>query len=537
MILLKKSPIFILLFTLIHLVNPDAMAIANSNSNEDLNKWRLLYEENFSEDLNIDEKEWIRDDFSNDSPWTVDGELDDNGKFFHIKGGLDFVNHLNSFWLMRKSEAFGEEDWLTVELAARDYEKTGEPKNPVSFKNVILDSGDTAVKLDEVNFDGGGLIRSTDPLPPEYRIEYKLKGIEFGGMRDGSFEYDGKQNGYNKGNGKTNFPWKASGDFNGPSNPSNPNFADVTGENGFYFLSIVDYHNPAPHNNVFIHMHRKVNMDAYNVNGLWSDDYKICNPDSGELYDYNDDAKSTRNGINALFMNGNKFKEHDMPYNEFLIETDCGSYEGDIVSVAEIQPDLMPDEDYTFAIERSKTGYLMEVTGNFLHVGEKTLRFERDFVEDGEPIFHYNNRPDQYDGSFDEIWDDGEYKIDNTWPEGSAYPDYFIIGDPHLTHYEGEATITDIKLYVPETIDVDYLRTLVWQMYDIDEIESQKVKEQLDKHLIDVEHFETNNNDEKVTNHLEDFKLLLSQMKQQNLISLKAYEKLNGNVSNLINQY
>src|SRR5699024_1205439 len=256
---------------------------------------------------------WVRDDYSEDSPWTVDGELDDNGKFFHIKGGNDFIDHLDSFWLMRKSETFGEDNWLTAELATRDYDKNGQPQNAVSFSNVTLENGEKAAKLDESNFDGGGLIRSSEPLPQEYRIEYKLKTIDFGGMRNGSFDYDGKinvyekgegktnfpwkascefsdpsnpsnpnyddfyaDNGFEKGEGKTNFPWKASGDFSGPSNPSNPNFDDVTAENGFYFLSIVDYHNPAPHNNVFIHTHRKVNMDAYNVNGQWSDDYSIC---------------------------------------------------------------------------------------------------------------------------------------------------------------------------------------------------------------------------------------------------------------------
>lgn len=533
----KKLITFVCVISFLSFSNIDSISASSSEVNVKEDKWKLRYYEDFSEDLHIDEEKWIRDDYSEDSPWTVDGELDDNGEFFHIKGGKDFINHLDSFWLMRKSETFGENDWLTAELATRNYDKSGQPKNPVSFDNVTLKNGEKAAKLDESNFDGGGLIRSSEPLPPEYRIEYKLKTIEFGGMRNGSFDYGGKTNGYEKGEGKTNFPWKASGDFSGPSDPSNSNFSNVTGENGFYFLSIVDYHNPAPHNNVFIHTHRKVNMDAYNVNGLWSDDYSICNPESEELYNYNDDEKSTRNGINALFMNGDKFKDHDMPYNEFLIETDCGSYEGDIVSVAEIQPELMPDEYYTFAIERDKTGYTMEVTGNFLHAGHKTLRFHRDFIEDDQPIFHYNNRPDQYDGAFDQEWDDGEYQIDNTWPEESAYPDYFIIGDPHLTHYEGSATISDIKLYVPESIDIDYMRTRVWQLLDSEDLKSKKVKDKLDRHLTAVEHYEKEDNHKKVMKHMEGFKALLKYQQDENEITSKAYKELENDVDSLLENH
>lgn len=536
-LLKKKTITLICMISLLGFSNIDSISASSSDVNVDEDKWKLKYYEDFSEDLNIDEKKWVRDDYSEDSPWTVDGELDDNGKFFHIKGGNDFIDHLDSFWLMRKSETFGEDNWLTAELATRDYDKNGQPQNAVSFSNVTLENGEKAAKLDESNFDGGGLIRSSEPLPPEYRIEYKLKTIDFGGMRNGSFDYDGKTNGYEKGEGKTNFPWKASGDFSGPSNPSNPNFDDVTAENGFYFLSIVDYHNPAPHNNVFIHTHRKVNMDAYNVNGQWSDDYSICNPDSGELYNYNNDDKSTRNGINALFMNGDEFKEHDMPYNEFLIETDCGSYEGDIVSIAEIQPELMPDEYYTFAIERDKKGYTMEATGNFLHAGYKTFRFHRDFVEDDQPIFHYNNRPDQYDGEFDQLWDDGDYQIENTWPDESAYPDYFIIGDPHLTHYEGSATLSDIKLYVPESIDVDYLKTIVWQMFDSDDLENEKVKDKLDRHLDAVENYEGSGNEDKVIKHMKRFKKLLEYQKNEGQITSKGYAELKNNAELLLENY
>ncbi|WP_182201524.1 FIMAH domain-containing protein [Paraliobacillus salinarum] len=504
------------------------------NENQNVNSyWELKYEEDFSDELDIDNEPWVRDSYEEDSPWRVNGELDDNGDFFHIKGGNNFKRHLDSFWLMRKRSALGENDWLTVELAARDYNKDGHPENPVSFDNFTFENGKTGAKLDEPDYSGGGIIRSTDPLPPEYRIEYKLKTIDFGGMRNGSFEYDGKTNGYNPKGVKTNFPWKASGSFEGVSDPSNPNFSNVKRENGFYFLSIVDYDNPAPHNNIFIHTHRKVNMDAYNVNGLWSDAYSVCNPDNGALYNYNSDL-STRNAINVLFMNGKKYKDHAMPYNEFLIETECGSYEGDIVSAAEIQPELMPEEDYTFAIERNKTGYTMEISGNFLHAGEKTLRYSRDFIENGQPIYHYNNTPEQYDGQFDKIWSDGEYTIEHTWPKGSAYPDYFIIGDPHLTHYEGSATISDIKLYVPEKLDTNYIKTRLWQLYDAGEFANEKVLSKLNVHLNHAHHFETKNEPEKMVKHMKKFRKVLISQKNNDFITIKAFDILNEDANNII---
>lgn len=494
--------------------------------------WNLKYSEDFSTKLTVDLQPWVRDDYEEGNPWYVDGELDNNGNFFKIKGKGNLQRHLDSFWLMRKRVSFGEDGWLSADLATRDYTKTGKISDPVTFTNVELDNGEEAALLNEPSFDGGGLIRSTDPLPPEYRIEYRLKTVDFGGMRNGSFEYDGKVNGIEQGDAVTNFPWKASGSYEGPSDPRNPNFDSASGENGYYFLTIVDYHDPAPYNNVFIHSHRKVGMDAYNVKGLWSDPYRIVNPRTKELYEYNSDM-STRNGINAIFMNGDEFKDHVMPYNEFIMETEAGLFEGEIVSIAEIQPELMPEEDYLFAIEKDKTGYTMEVTGNFLHAGHMTLKYKRDFIQDGKPIAHYNNRPDQYDGQFNHVWDDGEYRINDTWPEGSAYPDYFIIGDPHLTHYEGSATIDDIKLFVPEEIDADYLHTIVWQLNDLDEIDNDVSKTLIDS----LKKLENTDDKEKASILIDSIEQTIEEARLNKQISQKANKELEYNLKSLRKSY
>ena len=58
----------------------------------------------------------------------------------------------------------------------------------------------------------------------------------------------------------------------------------------------------------------------------------------------------------------------------------------------------MPNDFYTFAIERDATGYTLEATGNFARVGQQTLRFYRPFIVNGVPIWHYNNTGNEYDG-------------------------------------------------------------------------------------------------------------------------------------------
>lgn len=426
--------------------------------------WQLVAQEDFSEPLSTDGAPWAVDPHGDDSPWHVD-TFDDDGQYFVNQGGEEFLAQLDSFDLLRKSVSFGEGGWLTAEYAARDYDRDGVPDAPPSLTSTTLADGTPAAFLDEPSHDTGLIIRSTRALPSQYRVEYRLKGLNFGGQRDGEWNYDGLVNGYSTDGCKTNFPWKRRGDFSGEPGPCNPNFNQVRSANGYYFLSIMDYPNPAPRNNVFIHTHRKVGMDLYTVSGSEGRNYSVCNPATGNLY-RQDSAEATGNGINAIFFRGDEFRDPSIAYNEFRMETECGSFDGSgagtsIVSTAEIRPELMPEEDYLFAIERHATGYTMEMSGNFLHVGEATLRYTRDFVQDGEPIWHYNNTAEEYDGSFDQSLEftgpHGEYTIEHTWPAGSAYPDFFILGDPHTNYYEGNATIADIRLYVPETESVDAL--------------------------------------------------------------------------------
>lgn len=413
--------------------------------------WKLAHQETFDQDFALDRAQWEKDPQGPDSKWNVD-EFDDDGDYFRALGGENFPKALAQQDVLRKRVEVGDGGWLTVEAAARDRDKDGVADEPPTIR-----SGDGKGTFDVPAWDGGVILTGTNTLPEEYRVEVELKGFDFGGKRDGSWDYDGKSNGIKKDKCKTNFPWVRSGDYGSqgefPVDPCGEPWGDVTQENGYYLLSIMDYAKPAPHNNLFIHSHRKVGIDTYAVNGDWNKVYRACNPKTGELTDY---RQSEANGINQIFFAGDRYRNVNFAYNEFMMPTNCGMFYGDdpnieIASEASLQPKIMPNETYTIAVERTKTSYTTEISGNFEGAGYMTLRNTRPFVgADGIPINHYNQKPEEYQGEFD-------HRIDFTgphgsfskqmWPKGSAYPDNFLIGIPHINYYEGSASVDNLRVY------------------------------------------------------------------------------------------
>ncbi len=400
--------------------------------------WRLDFEENFEQPIEDKGAPWIKA-----APGKMD-PFDDDGPYFHAIGGTDFAKQLGSFDTYRRTFRFGKDGWLTAELSARDPEKQGKPKNPPSLTNARIDGVSVAL-LSEPDHHGGILIRSTRPLPAEYRIEYSLVAIDFGGSRQGFWNTSEKINGYARAQAKTRHPWPfgSSDEFSKPY----ADWLDARSANGFYFLAIMDYENPFPRNNVFIHSHRKVVIDAFNVNEKAT--FETCNPKDKTFYISQD------NSVNMLFLTPGAPKE-----SQVVAETECGThFSGDkghspVVSAVQLQPELMPEQRYRFAIERDATGYTLEVEGNFRFVGETTYRYHRSFLQDRHPIWHYNQTSEEYDGSYDDSWSYtgpfGKVEMAHSWPKGSAYPDFFIIGDPHTNYYEGSAAITNIRLYSRE---------------------------------------------------------------------------------------
>ncbi|MEU5876325.1 hypothetical protein [Spirillospora sp. NPDC047279] len=420
--------------------------------------WVLVAQEGFDRRLPVDGAAWRRDPLGKDSPWHVD-QFDDDGDAFRAISDPDLTRQLATLDIYRKRVPFGRDGWLTAEVAAVDKDKDGRPDSQPGLSSVKLPDGEKVGLISEPSWDAGVLIRPTRPLPARYRVEVTLRGIDFGGKRDGGFEYDGKYNGYTQEPCKTGFPWTHRGALPGKTRCE---YGDVKNENGFYYMTILDHANPAPHGNPGIHYRRKVIMDGYNSNASWSQDNGICNPKTGEIYSTVD---GNFNGINAIFPRGDMITRTNNFGNEYYYKTACGEYSGegtwgpdgqynDILTSAELQPELLPKAKYTFAVERDTSGYTIEMSGPFRHVGQTTLRFHHKFVEDGRPIWHYNQTPGEYDGRFDQklthTGANGTSTTEHSWPAGSAYPDSFIIGDPHLNYYEGSARIDDIRLYVPK---------------------------------------------------------------------------------------
>jgi hypothetical protein len=443
---------------------PGAVSGATEGAPE--TEWQLKYVEQFGAPIR-DEAPWVLDDYSD----PVDDRHDDNGDRWRIQWGPNFDAALATFDTYRKEITFGRDGWLTASLSARDSggrddDSFSNPEDRPSISNATLQHAGRVGFIDVPKHTGGALIRNTEPLPQYYRIEYDLKTVDFGGERDGSVIYDGKYNGYGTEGCKTFFPWPDRGPAQQPITPDDPCTIDSVRQdspqayNAFHMLGIYDF--PAmPRNLTMVHWHRKLLMDVFSpAPSRTVQGYEVCNSETGEYYPW---VQSNRTTVNALFFNG--------PQGQFqTFVNSCEQYprRGAPKSVAELQRDLMPLHDYKVAVERTETGYTLEVSGNFRHVGEQTYRFHREFVgtdrtggsatnptlQSNVPIFKYNVVPEEYDGSFNNsITVNGAFGSrtwPDQWPAGSAFPDYFVIGDPYTNAGEGNAHVDNIRLYVPK---------------------------------------------------------------------------------------
>jgi hypothetical protein len=294
-------------------------------------------------------------------------------------------------------------------------------------------SANGVARLSSTRHYDGAIVRSTEPLPARYRIEVTVAGIDFGGTRDGKWTHGRKINGYD--GDETADPWFF--------RDKDPTPRPAIGANGLYFLCITDYPRPAPHNNIFIHHHRKVVMDTDNTdNGLesgapsgesWS---KVWNPRTGR------GETDGSHYISMIWLDGTRFG-HDSWGNEFVSYTPGGWQTGAIFA-----DKYLDGARYRFAIERDGERYTMSVTGRFHHGGVTTYRGSRRF-RDPPVIWHYNQTAAEYAADHDELRRIGGTEL-HTWPAGSAYPDYFFFGDPHINFYEGAAEFDDLDLYLPD---------------------------------------------------------------------------------------
>ncbi len=432
-------------------------------------QWKLLYEEDFSTPL-VD-ADWFLETY--EKPF--DTILDDNGDWYKNDYGPAFSDALNSFQTYRKEFMIGQDGWLTASLSARDSNKDGTLDSETTLVIESLGSGSrrkNVLTMKAQNHTGGVILRPTYPLPEEYRIEYKLTGLDFGGRRNGNIVHpDGKINGYSPEGCKTQHPWGEGSQTDGWSGNASAPYCDWQGVrtgpyayNGFHFLTIVDFSDPAPRNNHFWHYRRKVLMDSFSQHPDRIGDGpggQICDADTMQYYNYSDsDSFVTLNMWISAMPGTWTPNPGGLVGNAQRFITDCngGKATGGIQSAGELlTPEaLSPGEYYTFAIERNASGYTLEASGRFARVEFQKYRFFRPFEEDGEPIWHYNVNPNEYDGRYNgelrqDNWAFGSQSWPDQWPAGSAYPDYFVIGDLYTNVYEGQASVTDIRLFIPDT--------------------------------------------------------------------------------------
>lgn len=385
-----------------------------------LSRLQLVHHETFDAAFQ-EPAAWVEDTYGDDSPWHVD-LFDEDGAFFADHGGELFEAGLKSFRSFRKSYAHGEGGWLTVELYGRDTDRDGVPETGGQF----VSEGGKARLISTRHYDGA-ILRSTQPLPPRYRVEVTVSNIRFGGKTSEDSWHSPDQSEINGYDGdEIADPWRF--------RTGKPTPLPAITDNGVYFLCITDYARPAPHNNVFIHHHRKVVMDTDNNLVPWSE---VWNPltQAPEI--------DGSHYVSMIWLKGGSFGS---PWtgNDFLSYTPGGFQEGPIFA-----DKYLDGESYVFAVERDHSSYTMSVTGRFHHGGQKTYTARRQFREGGQPTWHYNQTPEEYpEGEHNETITLGSQTFE-TWPAGSAYPDHFFFGDPHINYYEGTAEYDDVKLYLP----------------------------------------------------------------------------------------
>lgn len=388
-------------------------------------RWRLAYRETF--DAPFPETPWREDRYGEDSPYHVDA-FDEDGAFFHTRGGATFAAGLQAFRSFRASARYGQDGWLTVERYGRDSDRDGTPETGGRFESL----GGEAVLTSERHYDGA-ILRSTHPLPARYRVEVTVTRISFGGERGGRWDEQGRVNGYH-GDERAD-PW-----FFRDEDPT-PRRAYT--QNGLYFLCITDYARPAPHNNIFLHHHRKVVMDTDNneygpepgasTRGTWS---SVWNPRLGRA-----EPDGSRY-VSMIWLDGSSVG-HDWFGNEFVSYTPGGWQKGPV-----FVDKYLDGERYRFAIERDGERYTMSVSGRFFHGGTTTYRASRTFTQ--PPVtWHYNQTPAEL--AHAPIADERRYgdEVVRAWPRDAGYPDHFFFGDPHINFYEGSAAFDDLELYLP----------------------------------------------------------------------------------------
>lgn len=333
------------------------------------------YKEDFSQFPFKDLNDWRVDEQAYDGPYSEAGE------YYQAQNII-----APNAW--RNSINLGEGDWLTAELYTRT-------ENPIllDYLDVINDPQDPnnkVLKISTPEHTDGVILRSKNPLPPQYRIKLRIGYANYGDTS--------KLNGYNDGNERAT-PWRD---------------LSSVGHNGFYWLSILDSM-PKPHNNIWIHHHRKFVIDSWNREGF-------------------------NNTVNVIALDGKS--ETSPRFGKKFISYLDEQWK----KVLDVPVDYyLPNEWYEVTFVRTPLFYEFSISGVFRNAGKKTFKDRINIRENC--VYHYNQTIEELSAG---CVDNRTQKILNkefvAWPANSAYPEYFMFGEPHINYYEGSVLVDDISL-------------------------------------------------------------------------------------------
>lgn len=351
-------------------------------------RWKVQHLEDFGSTA-LPATAWSPDPVPDDGPFA------DEGVYFT----RDDISAPNAY---RISQPFGEASWLTLESYTRD-----SARKLADLASVVADpAGGTnkVLRVRSPQHTDATVVRSSAELPSRYRISLRVGYASFG---DGVSDL----NGYDSGD-ETAEPWLED---------------SAVSENGFYWLTILDSV-PRPHNNVWIHHHRKVCIDSDNTTDGWMN---VWNGSSCE-----------ESGAHPIMMFALDGTSSGSPTSgkSFL------SYRGGKWSSGICAVDAYRSERwYRVSIERFDDRFTLSISGDFTNGGNTTYTSTIDAV--ASCVFHYNQTP----------LPNGSRCVDTSfypevgssypnWPSGATYPDYFMFGEPHENFYEGTVYYDDVQL-------------------------------------------------------------------------------------------
>jgi len=367
----------------------DAGATPAPDAGTQAGGWTVAWREDF-EALAAPSASWQADPIPDDGPYS------DNGIFFQRQGVVPPRAY-------RATVPFGASGWLTAESYTRSAAAAFEDRFAVVQDPA--DPSNRALRLRSPAHTDATVIRPSQPLPAKYRVSLRVGFADFGDGNPGLNGYKG---------GETAEPWLPD---------------SATGQNGFYWLAILDAM-PRPHNNVWIHHHRKVVMDSDNNVPPWM-----------EIFDGTAFRVDGRHPLMMFALDGAQDPQ-DL-YGPPFLSYAGGDWQpsGTIRAV----DSYLPGEWYRASVERDGTRYTLEVSGRFQYGGQRTYRASIDAA--ARCVWHYDRTPDEASAACANPRSSaGLGTAYPYWPADGTWPYWFMFGDPHENFYAGSVLYDDVQL-------------------------------------------------------------------------------------------